>query len=125
MMALATALSEAAGSQGGGTNEAVVIGMVVIGLAQVLNLVLTGKQLFTRQPPIDAEFATKAELGVHIERNAREHAELHSRLGGTERGWREKLEVVRAQVAAIDERSQSTDRTVRIMNQNLMEALRK
>jgi len=57
-----------------------------------------------RQPPIEAEFLTRADFKAHEERDAKEFAEIRRNYQEAERRWLEKIEEVRQDINLHGER---------------------
>lgn len=106
-------------------NNAVLVGLVVVALATIANLALALKQLFVRTPPIESEFATKDELAAHAALNKSEHDNIFSKLGGVDRGWRDRMGDIAAKVSALDERTATMNSQITIMAQDVKDLLRR
>lgn len=70
-----------------------------------------------RNPPIEAEFATNEDLKEHERSDNDQHNNLFKKMGGVERGTNQQLTKLTAQVAALDERTETTNATVAVLSQ--------
>lgn len=83
------------------------IGWLIVGLASLLVMLNQGLKLSDRfkpkdfVPPLHAQFAERAEFERYVQHNSEEHAALHSRIGGAERGLRQEI---KTDIQAIHER---------------------
>jgi hypothetical protein len=76
----------------------------LLSAAAVLSLIVLVKKVLVRKPPLEAEFATKAEVRQTAERTEREMGELRERLDSRLAALGGKLDQVRADLLEAGER---------------------
>lgn len=102
-----------------GFHSFVTSGLAVLGIIYLVIMIWQAVKKPDRNPPIEAEFCTKADLRDHEDGDERTHENIFKKMGGMERGTTQAMQSMSMKLSALEERTSTTNTTLHLQGQKI------